>query len=267
VADLAPTVRIIRLAASHGVSAARNAGLEQATGAALLFLDDDDLLNPRMVETAMAALAAEPGVDVWVCLYDLMFTREAGSDAWLRAAPGRDTRLAGERPMRVIGSAQFAPRAVIESRPLSAFLRFLIPIHTCVVRRASIGPTRFPEELRQGEDTHFWLTLAAGGCRFRLCEEVLVSVRRHGGNTTRSRERYFEEISPLYRRVLREGLAHGRDDRFLVHLKLTYFAWRRREAEWVRHAGPVLAAPDLLAREAWLTFSKWRLARRGAGGR
>jgi hypothetical protein len=50
-------VRIIRHDQAQGVAAARNAGLAVARGRWLTFLDDDDLLLPKHLSTALAALA------------------------------------------------------------------------------------------------------------------------------------------------------------------------------------------------------------------
>jgi len=53
-----PRVRVVRHEVAAGVGAARNAGLAAATGAWITFLDDDDELEPHMVEQVLAAAAA-----------------------------------------------------------------------------------------------------------------------------------------------------------------------------------------------------------------
>ena len=52
-----PKLRVITLPANSGVSCARNAGAEAARGRWISFLDDDDVLLPRMVELSLEALA------------------------------------------------------------------------------------------------------------------------------------------------------------------------------------------------------------------
>ena len=47
-----------------GVAAARNKGLEMAEGEYILFLDADDIIAPRYMEEAVAALDADPGLTV-----------------------------------------------------------------------------------------------------------------------------------------------------------------------------------------------------------
>src|SRR5438132_350110 len=66
-------IRLVR-ASSHGVSAARNAGIAAATGAWLLFLDADDSLFPGALNAWHAGVEADPAVDA-LC------------GGWVRVAP------------------------------------------------------------------------------------------------------------------------------------------------------------------------------------
>ncbi len=248
VISLSPRIRLVRIAAPGGVSAARNVGLEQASGDAILFLDDDDLLHPRMTEECARLLEQEPAVGVVSCLYEMFFT-PGGEGPWIPAALLFNPRLLDRHPLRLVDATNVARRKIFEQEPFAAFLRFLIPIHTCMIRRSAVGGVRFPEDLLQGEDTYFFLSLARQGRRFRRIEKTLALVRRHGGNTTRSRQRYFEEIPAFYHRIKREGMVTTRADRFLVNLKLAYFAKMRGDWSWLRHALKVGACPDLLAQE------------------
>jgi hypothetical protein len=141
-----------------------------------------------------------------------------------------------------------APRSTLAERPVAAFLRYLFPIHTGLVRRAAVAETRFPEDLRQGEDTYFWISMAAAGRRFVLDDRALAIVRRHAQNTTRLRSRYVADIQPCYERLLADGLLTAADDAYLAHLKLLCF--KTVTGQW---AGPHLAhvgrSPHRLAAE------------------
>ncbi len=248
-AATSPRIRLLRQGSCQGVSAARNRGLEEATGDALLFLDDDDLLLPAMVETCGAKLEADPGLGVVACLAEVLFA--PGPDGWLPLALLFDPRLLEHHPLRGLDGGNPLLPGHLERDPGDALLRSTVPIHTCLVRRSAVGDLRFPVDLRQGEDTCFWLRVARRGCRFHRVDACLALVRRHGGNTTRSRRAYFRDIPACYHRILREGLVTTRRDRFLVSLKLAYFAWRRKDGQDLSHGLRVLACPDLLVRVVW----------------
>lgn len=50
-----------------GAPAARNKGLEEATGEYIIFFDSDDVMHPRLMEKAMAALSGECMISCWKC--------------------------------------------------------------------------------------------------------------------------------------------------------------------------------------------------------
>lgn len=61
-----PRVRVIHQA-NAGVSAARNKGIELATGAFIGFVDPDDWVEPRFAERLLQPFAEMPDIDVSIC--------------------------------------------------------------------------------------------------------------------------------------------------------------------------------------------------------
>lgn len=59
-----PRIRITRMPQNGGISAASNAAVLMATGSYLLMLDNDDELTADALEHIVAALAADPAIDV-----------------------------------------------------------------------------------------------------------------------------------------------------------------------------------------------------------
>jgi len=125
VVSLSPLIRLLRLPVAGGVSAARNVGLDNATGDGILFLDDDDLLHPRMIEECARLLEQEPPADVASCLYEMFFTPD-GQGPWIPAALLFNHRLLDSHPLRLVDATNVANRKIFEEDPFSAFLRFLI---------------------------------------------------------------------------------------------------------------------------------------------
>lgn len=56
--------RVVRNDNAQGVAAARNAGVKNAQGDFIAFLDDDDVWTPRKVEIVKSCFSAHPGTDV-----------------------------------------------------------------------------------------------------------------------------------------------------------------------------------------------------------
>src|SRR5690606_21970334 len=110
----------------------------------VLFLDDDDLIHPRLIEDGIATLQQLPSSDVLVFQYENLVAPALLSN--------RSRLELGLRRIGIVGlsdDTNSPTREILEQRPGSAFLRFLIPIHSCLVRRAAIDRLGFPPELPQ----------------------------------------------------------------------------------------------------------------------
>lgn len=253
VAALDPAITVIRHEVPRGVAAARNSGIAHLDGDFVFFLDDDDLIHPRFVEDGLQLLGERQDADIVVFLAECIFTPDSLGSSFPVSLLFDYKRLPMQ-PLRIVEDGNAVPGRTLEARPASAFIRYTIPIHSCLLRRAALAEHRFPEELRQGEDTYFWISLAASGRRFVADGRVYVFVRRHPNNTTRSPERYQVEIQPCYEMLLDEGLLRAPEDVFLAHLKLFWFKRGWRDGNRLRHAAHLAGRPRLLANEVrfWL---------------
>lgn len=63
-ASCPPTLRVVRHEKPQRTAAAKNSGIKAAQGDLVAFLDDDDLLAPRFIETAVHALSTYPDREV-----------------------------------------------------------------------------------------------------------------------------------------------------------------------------------------------------------
>lgn len=135
-------IRLVRQP-NAGVSAARNSGIRLAAGDWVAFLDGDDWLHPRYLETLWATLGAHPGVDVVAT----QFRRVGQDDSW----PPQSWTLP-EAPLRVEVIGDLAARWRSDGL-LSASS---VAVRTSALRSLS---TWFPVGESYGEDLDLWFRL------------------------------------------------------------------------------------------------------------
>ncbi|GGM05171.1 glycosyltransferase family 2 protein [Micromonospora yangpuensis] len=270
-----PQVRVVRLARNVGLGPARNAGLDQATGEYVWFVDSDDWLPPGTVATVLRRLRRDrPDV----LLLDHLRVHDNGrlevdaSSHLLRGVPGPVTLT--ERP---------------------ELLRLQHTAWNKVVRRGFLDELGLRFHPGWYEDIPFSHPLLIGARRISVLDQVCYRYRqgRLGAITSTRSDRHFDAFAQyerLFDWVDRHGvdprlradlfalmISHylvvvGNDDRLHPHLRRDFF---RRVAEHYRRYLPAEGYPQpegvpglkhrLVGRDSYLAYVALRRAHRMAG--
>ncbi len=160
-------VRVIELDENGGLGKARNAGVAQATGEYLCFLDSDDYLLPRSISARLDAIpaATERYGDALAGVYgDWQHVAESVDHPAVRAP--RTT-------MPLVSAANYTGENVfICSAPL-------------VRRQSVLDAGGFPEGLAMLEDFGLWARMIAGGAVFAPVHHVVATYRQRPNSMLR----------------------------------------------------------------------------------
>lgn len=160
-------VRLIRQRQT-GPSAARNAGLAEARGDWIVFLDSDDTLPPGYLAAMIAAAAQVPSPALLHC-------------GWRRVSDGK--------PWRGVHAAHRIDDAVLATAQSCPFA-----IHAAFTPRAAIAEVGgFDASLKISEDWDLWQRLARIGTAFVPVPDVTVEVNVATGSLSTDSERHLAD--------------------------------------------------------------------------
>ncbi|KQC09151.1 MAG: hypothetical protein APR62_03045 [Smithella sp. SDB] len=169
-------INLIRLQSNKGPGYARNIGIEKSRGDWIFFLDDDDILAPDFIEACYKSIRLEENAEMVIA----------------RAVCFRE------------GSPVFYPQDAIgainlkqyKKDPITTMLINGITIGSCIVKRKSIGPLRFREDIWHGEDMLFWFSLIQKIKKLATTDIAFSGVRQHSDKITLKNNPFHPDGSP-----------------------------------------------------------------------
>jgi teichuronic acid biosynthesis glycosyltransferase TuaG len=240
-----PCVRSFRRERAGGPAVARNLALEHATGEFAVFLDADDLLLPRYIESQLAChrvAASDQGeVGLVTCDAKILIGEQYAPYTHLQRIPDRYAPITLERVLR------------------------RNPIYGACLVPSTVGEAVgwFDPELFGTEDFGLWMKILEAGYRAVLNEEVLAVYRRTAGSVSsnlasqavNNRRAYAlalgrGRLSPRQRRVARRAVRYNRAMEEVALLRFRGARERRLSLRWLRNV-PLLVSVALGNPRMW----------------
>jgi glycosyltransferase involved in cell wall biosynthesis len=249
-ARFGPQIFIYHFPSNKGVSSARNFGLEKVKGDYILFLDDDDLLHPRMLESCLSVFRQDPAADVVTCLSRAFIDNRSSEVSHKSRRRERTSEL-----LSATYPLNHPDYVKLERITLSSLMHFTLIINSCLVKKDCVENVRFPADLTAGEDTYFWMILASQGRNFMLNRQPYAYVRFHD-QSFRLRVGYCDDTIRFFKKLLSNGLLRDREDVFLAHAHLVLKLFAMKKPETTRHLLSILGCPDLILKYLHSYYSK-----------
>ena len=198
---------------NRGLSAARNAGIEQARFDYIAFLDADDRWMPDLLEVAMRSFASLPP--------------DYGMVAGWCASMDYDGKHIGERRLRIQSDRELTVRDFVMKNP--APLSSSVIIKRCVFRDCGL----FDTALRSSEDRDMWIRAASRYRVFFICRP-LVFIRKHGQSMSRHAVRMRENTLKTIKSAYKNRMVSRSDILFWLRVFAVYYfetAWTYYDAD------------------------------------
>lgn len=160
--------------ANAGVSAARNAGIRQATGKFICCLDSDDLFLPEKIEKQLAVFQTDAEIGMVHTGVSVVRPGETGWEVWYDYIPP----IYKERETQIDELLKW---------------NYLVSSSVMVKRELFSQVGLYNESLRYAEDYDMWLRLLTC-CRIGEVSEILVHYRWHGSNNSRHNDGSIVEV-------------------------------------------------------------------------
>ena len=155
-----PRLRYVRLPKNRGESGAQNAGIAEARGEWVAFLDDDDEWLPGKLECQLARVDELADAQIGAVLCRCSVRTEDG----IRAPQRRGELPEGEITDNLLAHKQLMTPSVYMAK-----------------RSALLAAGGFDETMRWAQDQDLWLRLSQAGCHFAVVPQPLVIYNGEAG--------------------------------------------------------------------------------------
>ena len=168
-------IRVIAFDRNRGVSAARNAGIELASGEYVIFCDSDDWIEPQMY-ARLYDMAKAHDADVAFCR---VFKDYESKQENVPLGFATGTRFNGAAIRETLIPAMLSKETDSDELPLSGYT----PRN--LFRREVLKKHRFREDIRYAEDLLFIIECMLSSRAAVAVDEAYYHYRFHGGSVTK----------------------------------------------------------------------------------